>query len=179
MSVVVGIDLSLTSTGWAMINPDEVTFGTVKSKGYKDEPLKGRWLRQTIILDELISCVGAERPRLVVIEGPAYAAREGSAHDRSGLWWALVALTLEQGIPVAEVPPTVRAKYATGKGNAPKSLVFAETVRRFPDLPISNDNEADALVVAAMGARHLGEPIDSMPKSHLAAMDAVHWPEVD
>ena len=41
---------------------------------------------------------------------------------------------------------------------------------------VTNNNEADALVLAAMGADHLGAPLVDLPQTHRAALDAVQWP---
>jgi hypothetical protein len=68
-------------------------------------------------------------------------------------------------------------KYATGKGMIAKDAVLAAVVRRYVGIDVTCNDEADALILAAMGARHLGQPIeDSLPLTHLAAMDNVHWP---
>lgn len=116
---------------------------------------------------------------LVVVEQPAFSRSTGSMHDRSGLWWLAVAKLRSLDRPVVEVTPTARAKYATGKGNAGKDAVLAAVVRRYPDVEVTGNDEADALVLAAMGARWAGHPIDDPPKTHLAALEAVRWPEED
>jgi len=75
-------------------------------------------------------------------------------------------------------PPKVRAIYATGKA-LDKDQVLAAVVRRYPNVPIGNNNEADALILAAMGARKLGHPYEpSLPQTHLRAMDGAEWPHL-
>ena len=96
----------------------------------------------------------------------------GSAHDRSGLWWMTVDMIAARGLgfPLV-VPPTVRAKYATGKGNAGKDEVLAAVIRRYPAAQVNNNDEADALVIAAIAARLGGDPIEeSLPVAHLDAL---------
>jgi crossover junction endodeoxyribonuclease RuvC len=178
MTSVVGIDLSLTSTGMAAINPAGPAMVTcVKSKGSATATLDDRSRRLEAVAGEVISQVVRVHPRLVVIEQPAFSRQNGHMHDRSGLWWLVVMGLRELGYRVAEVSPTSRAKYGTGKGNAGKDAVLASVVRRYPDVDVNGNDQADALILAAMGARWLGHPIDDLPKTHLAAMDAVHWPE--
>ncbi len=184
---MVGLDLSLTGTGIAVgVAGQAPTVTTIKSAGAKDATLADRVARLRSIERE-ISCtlnphlwegITTPLPALFVIEAPAFASKTGHAHDRSGLWWLLVErLHAWPGIwHVVEVTPSARAKSATGRGNAGKDEVLAAVVRRYPDVPVANNNEADALVLAAMGSRHLGHPIDNPPKTNLAAMDAVHWP---
>ena len=81
------------------------------------------------------------------------------------------------GVEVLPVPPAVRAKYATGKGNAGKDEVLLAASRRYPHAPIVGNDDADAVVLAAIGARMLGEPIeDSLPKTHLDALARLSLP---
>jgi crossover junction endodeoxyribonuclease RuvC len=169
---IVGVDVSLASTGLAA----ESGLATIHTEGHKLDGLTSRNVRLRQIRDDVLDwCRGAD---LVVIEGPIYGKlNAGSAHDRSGLWWQIVARLLWLDIPVAEVPPANRAKYATGKGTAPKELVLIETVRRFPRFDITNNNEADALVLMAMGYDATGYPLSVMPDKHRAALTAINWPE--
>lgn len=178
--IIVGLDLSLTSTGIATIETgdgrERRTVERVTSKGRKDATLSDRQGRlHNLRLD---ICLKAAKADLIVIEGPSFGqARQGGQHDRAGLWWMTVNRFHVLGFPIAEVSPASRAKYGTGKGNGAKDAVLAAVVRRYPDVEVSGNDEADALILAAMGARHLGYPIeDSLPQTHLAAMDAVAWP---
>ncbi|HTF53655.1 MAG TPA: crossover junction endodeoxyribonuclease RuvC [Pseudonocardia sp.] len=178
--IVAGIDPSLTSTGIALINTDtgSVELHTVKSKGLATDPVMTRWERLKKISIEVRRIIYGSA--LVVIEGPSMASRHGSKHDRSGLWWMIVAHARAIDAAVTEVPPTVRAKYATGKGNANKDDVLLAVDRRYGSLVrIGGNDQADALVFAAMGARSLGYGIeDSLPKVNIAAMQTVVWPWV-
>lgn len=184
MTTVVGLDLSLTSTGVAIVDntgPDlRIQLHRVRSAGREDATLDQRRTRLREITDEITRQIHAalfDDPDLVVIEGPSYNqhAQRGQ-HDRSGLWWTVVAGLSNYG-PLAEVPPTLRAKYATGRGNAHKDAVLAATVHRYP-VEITGNDTADALILAAMGARHLGQPIEPgpLPLTHESAVHAVHWP---
>lgn len=175
MSTVVGLDLSLTSTGWARVtDAGTITTGRIQSKGAKSATLAERQAR---LLDLTAQIVGAAwSADLVVIEGPSFGQhRQSGQHDRAGLWW-LVVHQLVSVTQVVEVPPASRSKYATGKGNAAKDTVLLAVARRFPTVDITGNDEADALVLAAMGARHLGTPIDDMPLTHTTAMAKVAWP---
>src|SRR5690606_742936 len=114
---------------------------------------------------------------MVVIEAPAYSRATGSATDRAGLWWAVYD-TLAESCVVLPVMPNVRAKYATGKGNAGKDAVLAAAVRRYPSIDISGNDTADAVVLMAIGRRLLGEPIDDpMPALNLSALATLKLPE--
>lgn len=169
---IVGLDISLTNTGVAELTEETTRLYRVSSKACPDG-VQDRWGRFNGMIDSLPMI---ERGDLVVIEQPAFSRTSGKHHDRSGLWWFAVDFALQCGGLVTEVPPSTLKKYVTGKGNASKTEVLAATIKRFPSLTVADDNEADALGLAAMGARHLGHPVDgSLPKVNLAAMQAVKW----
>lgn len=174
-----GLDLSLTSTGIVFIDGTDIQTRKVTSKGKADDSLIQRTIRLNAIGSLIMSHVNKHLPELVCIEGPSMASKFGHPHDRSGLWWLMVNALMRQ-CTVVEVPPSNRMKYATGKGNAPKDAVLTDVVRRYQELvgqAIQSNDIADALVLAAMGARFLGSPVEScVPKRNLEAMDTVHWP---
>ena len=187
MTTATGLDLSLTSTGVAAIEADAITTGRIESQApvTPRHPRTGKPLPPTLrqrdqrlwdLAKAIIAATTGHLPDLVVIEQPAFSRNIGSSHDRSGLWWLVVRTLHGIGIPVAEITPTQRAKYATGNGGAGKDAVLLAVARRYPQVEISGNDEADALVLAAMGARWLGSPIDDLPKTHLAAFDSVVWP---
>jgi len=172
---VIGIDPSLTSTGITRIHPNGQTeTQRIQTKGTKNATLKQRYRR----LDNLYTQICANIPHntLVIIEGPAYANQAGSMHDRSGLWWLTIDELLLNDIDTAEVPPTLLKKYATGKGNASKDEVLAAAIRRYPDINITGNDTADATILAAIGRRHLGAPIDNMPAINTTTLDKIRWP---
>ena len=178
--IVKAVDLSLTSTGIAMLEVGPFSGWTgiverITSEGRADATLPERVDRITKLASTVwVQCSNAD---LVLIEGPSYGSKGGHKHDRSGLWWLVLDSLWRSKIPVVEVAPNTLKRYATGKGIAGKDQVLAAVVRRYPTVEVTGNDEADALVLAAMGARHLGEPIDDpLPKTHLAAMDAVAWP---
>lgn len=173
---IVGLDLSLTATGVAMVHGESMLTRTIRSKGKADDGLLARSVRLHNLAEEVIgrACLGD----IVIIEQPAYGQTGGSHHDRSGLWWMVMdALTVDMlDERFAEVTPQGVKMYATGKGNASKSEVLAAVIKRYPAADVANDNEADALVLAAIGARLAGHPIEeSLPAANLRAMDKVRW----
>ena len=177
---IIGLDLSLTGTGVAVVGGDDwprvLSVSTIRSTGTKDATLRERRLRLDRIEREVLTIVEGVKPGLVVIEQPAYGATTGHHHDRSGLWWRIVSVIDDLYADVAEVTPTTLKKYITGRGNAGKDEVLLAVARRFPGADVNNNNEADSLVLAAMGADHLGKPISPMPAAHRGALDAVRWP---
>lgn len=176
---VVGVDLSLTSTGIARTilgaAPVVADVLTIGSKGQKADSWDQRHQRLYQLVQDITHHV--LRSSLVMLEAPSYGSATGSQHDRSGLWWMVYSeLTHTYGLTVVPVPPTLRAKYATGKGNASKDAVLAAAVRRYPAIDISGNDIADAVILMAIGCRLLGHPIDDMPAAHLSVMDKIRPP---
>jgi len=176
-TLVAGLDLSLTSTGVALISDTLcITLRRVQSKGSRIDTLDQRWMRLATLTDDVCSAVvSLGVPQLVVVEGPSYHSTGAGTHDRSGFWW-LVVDRLAAITDVAEVPPASRTKYLVGKGNASKDEVLAAAVRRYRDVDITCNDVADAVGLAAMGARAMGLPIEkSLPATNAEACKKIAW----
>ncbi len=180
---VLGVDLSLAYTGLGFGGVDAegrvtLSVGRVKSKAPQGiaagDELAATSLRLRGIVTQLWPHV--QVCDLLVIEAPAYSSDTGKAHDRSGLWWMLVARATACGIPVAQIRSNTLKVYATGVGRGDKDEVLAQVVRRYPDVDVRGNNEADALILAAMGLHHLGHPYADLPQAHTRAMAAPSWP---
>ena len=181
---VVGVDLSLTSTGLA---DSQGRVERVQTKA-TDGDLRSDLRRQNTIINAALDFVcgvsGGGRASLVVIEGPAYGTRrQGGEHARAGCWWRLVDRLMPsiagEGwlYSVVVATPAQRAMYATGVGNASKDKVLAAAIRRYPAWDITGNDVADAVVLAAIGARLLGHPVEeSLPQSHLRALAKLALP---
>lgn len=182
---IVGVDPSMTGTGIALYDVVRNTTAThlikskppeVEERNKKGKKVKPSWPdrldRHQLIVDKVIEIVPAGS--FVIYEGPAYSATGNATHDIGGIWWLMAIALRQHGCTVLVVGPGSRAKYATGKGNAPKAEVLAAAIKRYADYEIVNDNVADGVVFLAIGRRLLGVPIeDSLPKTHLDAMDQV------
>lgn len=183
MTVVVGLDLSLTGTGIARVETDTSIGTDVRTKllGTKatTDDIAARADRLTgLAHGVIIWCEGAD---LVCVERPAYSSNTGSATDRSGLFW-LVCARIVRGlrIPVVDVVNNHLKMYAVGRGTkVSKDQVLSETVRRYGALvpSLDDNNVADALQLAALGLHHYtGTPLVPLPATHTRALTAVKWP---
>jgi crossover junction endodeoxyribonuclease RuvC len=192
---VVGLDISLSSTGFAdvtNIGPDSVRYG-LTSCSIETETVGTELLavhrRMTEISDRIIQLVyrAAPLPALVVVEGPSMGSIQG-AHNISGNWWRIVDHLLSNGLPVVEVAPGSLKLYATGSGSmrgrtkVTKGMVVAAVNDRYDVGPIrlrvKDNDQADAIVLAAIGARLLGHPIDPhIPAPNLRALTKIRLPE--
>ncbi len=168
---VIGLDLSLTSSGVA------------SNAGWSDTirtPAKLRGHRRMAHIRDTIRdhTTGAD---LVVVEGPSYgnqgAQRQAGHHERAGLWWLITHDLWRRDVPLAVASPASVKKFATGRGNASKDEVLVAVCRRFAWFDGNND-AADAVVLAALGAEHLGVAMAVMPQVNRVALDGVEWPDL-
>lgn len=177
--IILGIDPSLTSTGIAILDAGQPIY--MHSYGFDGHKTDSTIIRNRRIraLAPYIRDVLKPYPiDFAVIEGPSYGSRYGNPHERGGLYHAIVGNLDVRRIPVAVCAPTVRAMWATGKGNAEKPEVFAEVKTWWP-VRVANHDVGDALVLAAIGALHCGDALPFEPKGrHRNALQKVEWPEV-
>lgn len=183
---IVGLDMSLALTGWASIRPgDEVRHGTIPSapprsakEDYYPETLDR--IRRIVAraLDRADIGRGPDDPLIVGIEGPSHGnSNEKGYHARAGLFWMIYHLIAKRSTAVVIIPPASAKRYMTGSGNADKAAMVAAVQRAFPGQLITDDNEADAMTLAAMIARQLHFPQEvSAQRVMPSALDAVPWP---
>jgi len=170
----VGLDLSLTSTGVA-IGDDTLTIDGSALRGVR---------RLVYIRDRIAEILTNHpldpehpAPLVAIIEGYSFASRNSHAHALGELGGVVRVLLHELSIPVIEVPPTSRAKFATGKGNAGKSEVVSSISARTGRLWLGpgNEDRCDAWILQEMAFTYMGCPRHNWPATHLVALDKIDW----
>lgn len=175
--IVVGIDPSLTGTGIIVLRNGELG----KALTTKNEPKLGtiervRRIYKQInnVIENLSTCyvnayIGDKRmirwepPSLIVIEGFSYGSKGRGVFDIAYLGWRireeLERYRTEDDIPWLEVSPSQVKQFATGKGNANKEVVLQQVYKRW-GVELTDNNQADAYVLAQIGRAYLGEAGD-------------------
>lgn len=158
--MIVGLDLSLTATG--VCRNGELHTITTKKKG-----VERLWAVQQEVKGYSHGCSTA------MIEGYSFGS-QGRAVFNIGELGGVIRLMLWIGtVKTYEVPPSTLKKYATGAGNANKSLVVQEAAKR-SGITFLDDNQADAWWLWQIGL-HLFEPNHrkyvQMPKLNVSALD--------
>lgn len=180
---IVGLDLSFTNTGWAIIRPGEgIRHGLVSTPAIDPAnyyPLTLDRIRR--ISSRSLARIRDGRepgdPMVVAFEAPSYGSKGGQEHARGGLWWLLYHLISKEADLVITIPPK-SAKSYMGNGNYDKPAMVAAVQRAFPERLITDDNEADALTLAAMVARQCGMAQEqSVQRVRPSALDGVRWPD--
>lgn len=175
---VVGLDLSLTAPGIARILPpwgDEPAHAvaTTLDRVPTDEMDRGLVLleaAQRIARRAMTLVQAASGERLAVMEALLLQSANGKAMERAAFWWMVRAQLELRGFEVVSVHPTARRSIAMDDAaraewrNAPKHqkaaagkrAVLASVRRRWPGVVLPDDNAADALVCAEVGAHRAG-----------------------
>jgi Holliday junction resolvasome RuvABC endonuclease subunit len=171
MRPIIGVDPSLTSTGYSGCGLN----ATITSKFTGVERLADISTKWASLLTTAPSNV------VVVIEGYSFASRNSQAHSIGELGGVLRLTMFQMGIPFIEVPPTCRAKFATGRGNASKTEVMSSLSARTGIVWSGKgaDDMADAYVLEEMGLAVQGKARHDWPKSHLEALEKVDWSAVN
>lgn len=166
MPTAVGLDLSLTSTGYSCGSDQRVI--SSKAKGPQ---------RLFEVSQEIASLVIEVESPVVVLEGYSFASRNSQAHSIGELGGVVRLALWNLRIPYVEVPPTCRAKFATGKGNAGKGEVLSAVSARTGIVWSGKgaDDMCDAWLLEECGRVVLGNPRFEWPKENLKALEKVDW----
>lgn len=192
----------MTGTGWAVAESfglpslgGDIVSGLIKSKpgarvlkpGRKEgsklqrdytRPAMDVAARLSAIVDAIERELWANQHELdlIVVESPSLGSKSSTLDQLWGLYWSTLVMLSRSGVPFATVAPRARAQYGTGNGSSDKQSVVRATVRRY-ELSTNDDNEVDAVLLASMGLRHLGAPIEkTLPQANRDALAAVIWP---
>lgn len=183
---VVGLDLSLTSTG---VSDGQSVHAFQTSATELTEDRMNRLANQCIgfVLSPAQWTDGqplGKRADLVIIEGAAFGAKGDAVDQLAGLRWIVRTRLRRLGVPFAVVSPTGLKAYTTGNGRATKAeMVRAVGERHGLDLSRvklkdGRSDMADAYALAAMGYAYIRQPLPTTgPPAPLASLLAVKWPD--
>lgn len=165
-----GLDLSLSSTGWSTGGEKGVI--TPKTTGTQ---------RLVDIAKNLQELIRYHKVSAVVIEGYAFAARSGQAFSIGELGGVVRYVLCGMNVPFAIVQPTSRAKFATGRGNASKSEVVSAVSARTGIVwsGPGADDMCDAWILEEMALLRRGEARYDWPEASVAVVDGIDWSPIE
>lgn len=146
---VLALDLA-TVTGFALIANGVITSGSQDFT--RKPPTKSRlpehvgasfskfdnWLAERIRDD---------KPHIVIFEEVFRWSSSSAAHCFGGYRGIMMKQLARQGMHCYGYSPSQIKKSWTGNGNAKKELMMETTLMRFPDLDLTDSNEADAIAL--------------------------------
>lgn len=154
---VMGIDASLTSTGWCFLSEGRTVFASFGSKFTGPERLRD-------LYDQLCGVMDIVKPTMVVLEGYSY----GSSFNREALaeLGGLIRLALwDRKIPTLIVAPTTLKKFVLNGQTTDKDQMLLASYKRW-GIEFANNDECDAHALAQLGLVRLSlEPQTSPSKS--------------
>jgi Holliday junction resolvasome RuvABC endonuclease subunit len=167
---MMGLDLSLTSTGYSIDR--ETGIISTKTKGPE---------RLSIISNEIIDLIAIKLVDIVIVESYSFASRNSQAHSIGELGGAVRMRLWECGIPYIDIPPTCRAKFATGKGNASKNEVIS-SISAKTNIVWSGpgaDDRCDAWILEQMGLAYIGKSHYDWPEDNLSSLKKIDWEDLE
>ena len=148
--VVLGLDPSLTGTGFSVIDNDKLLF----SECYKPKNKTGP-KRLIEIGCKISEVIDAYKPELICLEGYSFGSR-GRALFQIGELGGLIRVLLHKtGIKWLEITPSQVKKFAAGVGNCGKDIIMQQVYKRW-GMEFKTSDEADAFVLAKIGTVLLG-----------------------
>jgi crossover junction endodeoxyribonuclease RuvC len=149
MLTIIGLDLSLTQTGYCILQDDEII-----DKGViKINRIKGME-RLALIKKEIMLFIMRYELDVVVLEGYSMGSRFGKAFSIGELGGIIKLMLFNKEIKTILVPPTTLKKFVTGKGNAPKDMMMMKALSKY-NIEFTNNNECDAYCLAKLGEAYL------------------------
>lgn len=177
MTTVVGLDPSISGAGIAVIrtaDPRIAMYGNVDaytqvitSRGRASDTMPQQAARLLAMRNAVMDRVPRDAD-LVMIEGLALGKTNPGTDRLAHLFWLLVS-ALGQVVPNAHITrvaiPTLK-KAVTDNGKADKRAVQAGVTRWWPGVAMRDDNAADALALASLGAVHMRVPVPFPIQEH-------------
>lgn len=171
---VLGIDPSMTATASCLIGTDphslRIDVSRTKATG-QDAAAKLERMR----CQAVFATVFAQDADVIVMEAPSMASMGRATRDLAGLWWLMYEALYDTGTQIGVVPPSVLKKWITGAGNADKFRVGQHAAKRWPDVELRSDDEADSLVLAGIGLHHRGNLPWTPTTFQADALAKVEW----
>ncbi|OEV14074.1 crossover junction endodeoxyribonuclease RuvC [Streptomyces nanshensis] len=168
---VLGLDLSITSTGIAL-----PTGATCRIKTRTRDADR----RLCIIRDHLRRILTEHQPHCAVIEDLPTKMRPTAVKGVGALHGVVKAELLDAGVPYAMVAPATLKSYACDHGRAEKhqlaDAAYLAAGATFPD--DRGGDQCDAWWLRAAAHHHYDRPLFDLPAAQRARLRKVDWPAI-
>jgi len=167
----VGLDLSLTGTGYCLKQGNSITIDTIKTTPKTCDNDLARLIH---IRNELMRRIPVN-VKMVCIEDfftPQNPFQIGAAISLAMLGASVRIAMYERKVPFVVVAPSQIKKFVTGKGVGQKSIVVREVFRRW-GVEAKDDNQADATVLAYLAEALVNPLTEETPKFQVEVVETV------
>jgi crossover junction endodeoxyribonuclease RuvC len=155
MSLILGLDPGLGTTGWGIIRADGNRLSHVANGQLKTVTSAPLANRLATLAEQLEALLAEHRPDSAAVEevfvnkNPQSTLKLGQARG------VALMCAARAGIAVGEYSPALVKKAVVGTGGADKVQVHAMVSRLLPGVTIAGPDASDALAVAITHAHHL------------------------
>lgn len=153
--LILGLDPSLTCTGWGLVRSDGSRLAHVANGELPTDPKASMAERLATLQAGLAQVIAAHRPDRAAVEEVFANKNPQSTLKLAQARGAVLAACGAAGLPVREHAARLVKKAVVGTGGAEKSQVQAMLKVLLPGVEIAGADAADALAVAIADA-HLG-----------------------
>lgn len=168
--VTVGLDLSLCSSGFCLLDGDNVTVETVKTT---PKTCENDLARFAYIRKEIIGRIPSNVDMICVEDFFApFGPSAGSAISLAMLGAVIRVALWEATMPFYVVSPNQLKKHVTGKGAGQKSVVLREVYKKY-GIDCKDDNQADAAALAHIARDLLTGASDDWPEYRKEVMKKI------
>jgi len=151
LNYYIGIDLSLTGTGFVCLNKEEKICIQELIKTSSKDVMEFRINKIISQITNLINSQEEDSSLFSIwIEGLSFGSRGQSMLELAGLHYSLRLLFFQKSYVYHIIPPTVLKKYVTGKGHSKKELMLLQVYKRW-GIEFSDNNICDAYSLSRLG----------------------------
>lgn len=155
MAVVMGIDPSLTSTGYVVLETGTVRH--LRESGAITFPKLSGMARVVAIEEILLAVLKRNCPNVVYIEGYSFGSTGKAVFQMGELGGVLRRMLYKMegsGIVWTEIPPSTLKKFCTGKGNSKKEDMKLHAYKKW-GVEFKTNDETDAYALAKMAEQEV------------------------
>jgi crossover junction endodeoxyribonuclease RuvC len=155
MTLILGLDPGLGTTGWGIIRADGNRLSHVANGQLKTVTSAPLASRLAALAEQLEALLAEHRPDAAAVEEVFVNANPQSTLKLGQARGVVIMTAARAGLEVGEYAARLVKKAVVGTGNAEKAQVHAMVSRLLPGVTIAGPDAADALAVAITHAHHL------------------------
>ena len=160
--IILGLDPSLTSTGWGIIRAEGNRLAHLANAQIKTRAADQLPQRLAELASALEALIAEHRPQAAAAEEVFVNQNPASTLKLAHARGVALMCAARAGLTVREYAPTLVKKAVVGTGGASKDQVHAMVSRLLPGAAIAGADAADALAVAITHAHHLASSARGM-----------------